>query len=127
MKIKDVTTILLTGPCTNDPHLSEAIAAKLSQHGRRIAPHAWGAGAAQMQNLPCGFACPNTVMLEVAPAYGPLHSELIRDNLVIKDGYVLPPEKPALGIELTDETISRFPFVAGSGEFNSVPGKVLST
>ena len=103
------------------------IAGRLAKHGRNIAPHAWGAGAAQMQNIHCGFACPNTVMLEVAPAYGPLHSELIGDSLQMKDGYVLPPEKPGLGIELKEETIRRFPFVPGTGEFNSVPGKILST
>lgn len=103
------------------------IAARFAKNGRGIAPHAWGAGAAQMQNIHCGFACPNTVMLEVAPAYGPLHSELIGDGLQLKNGYVLPPEKPGLGIELTEETIRRFPFIPGSGEFNSVPGKVLST
>ena len=38
---------------------------------------------------------------------------------------VLPPEKPGLGIELTEETKQRWPFVPGSGEFNSVPGKIL--
>lgn len=103
------------------------IAARFGRQGRNIAPHAWGAGAAQMQNIHCGFACPNTVMLEVAPAYGPLHSELIGDSLRMKDGYILPPEKPGLGIELTDETIGRFPFVPGTGEFNSVPGKILTT
>lgn len=103
------------------------IAGRLAKHGRTIAPHAWGAGAAQMQNIHCGFACANTVMLEVAPAYGPLHSELIGDSLRIQDGYVLPPEKPGLGIELKEETIRRFPFVPGTGEFNSVPGKILST
>lgn len=103
------------------------IAVRLAKQGRNIAPHAWGAGAAQMQNIHGGFACANTVMLEVAPAYGPLHSELIRDSLQIKDGYVLPPEKPGLGIELTEDTIRRFPFVPGSGEFNSVPGKILTT
>jgi L-alanine-DL-glutamate epimerase-like enolase superfamily enzyme len=103
------------------------IAAQLAKRGRNIAPHAWGAGAAQMQNIHSGFACPNTVMLEVAPAYGPLHSELIGDSLQIKNGYVLPPEKPGLGIELKEETIRRFPFIAGTGEFNSVPGKILST
>ncbi|MEO6931507.1 MAG: mandelate racemase/muconate lactonizing enzyme family protein [Chitinophagaceae bacterium] len=103
------------------------IAARFAHRGKNIAPHAWGAGAAQMQNIHCGFACPNTIMLEVAPAYGPLHSELIGDSLQMKDGYILPPEKPGLGIELTDETIRRFPFIPGTGEFNSVPGKILST
>lgn len=103
------------------------IASLLSAKGRSVAPHAWGAGASQMQNVHAGFACPNTVMLEVAPAYGPLHSELIGDSLQIKDGYVLPPEKPGLGIELTDDIIHKFPFIPGTGEFNSVPGKILST
>jgi L-alanine-DL-glutamate epimerase-like enolase superfamily enzyme len=103
------------------------VAAMLAAKGCSIAPHAWGAGASQMQNIHCGFACPNTGMLEVAPAYGPLHSELIGDSLQIKNGFVLPPEKPGLGITLTDNTIRRFPFVRGTGEFNSVPGKILST
>ena len=43
----------------------------------------------------------------------------------MQDGYVLPPEKPGLGIVLTDEIKNRYPFVEGSGEFNSVPGKIL--
>lgn len=103
------------------------IAAGLHKKGSSIAPHAWGAGAAQMQNIHSGFACPNTLILEVAPAYGPLHSELIGDSLQIKDGYILAPEKPGLGIELTEQTIRKFPFIPGSGEFNSVPGKILTT
>ncbi|MES2375464.1 MAG: mandelate racemase/muconate lactonizing enzyme family protein [Bacteroidota bacterium] len=103
------------------------VTASLHQRGRKIAPHAWGAGASQMQNIHCGFASPNTIILEVAPAYGPLHSELISDSLQMKDGYALPPEKPGLGIELTEATIKRYPFQRGSGEFNSVSGKILTT
>jgi galactonate dehydratase len=80
-----------------------------------------------MQNIHGGFACPNTVIMEVAPAFGPLHSELIGDSLQIKNGYVLPPEKPGLGVELTEKTINKYPFVPGTGEFNSVPGKILTT
>lgn len=103
------------------------VALLLAQQSNTIAPHAWGAGASQMQNIHCGFACPNTVMLEVAPAYGPLHSEIIGESLQIRDGFVLPPEKPGLGITLTEDTISRYPFISGSGEFNTVPGKILNT
>jgi len=39
---------------------------------------------------------------------------------------ILPPEKPGLGIELTDDVKNRFPFIPGSGEFNNVPGKNLA-
>lgn len=103
------------------------VAALLDKSGRSIAPHAWGAGASQMQNIHCGFACPNTSILEVAPAYGPLHNELIGDSLQLKNGYILAPEKPGLGITLSPETIKRYPFIPGTGEFNSVPGKILTT
>ena len=65
-----------------------------------------------------------SVMLEIAPAFGPLHSEVIGDSFRMVDGRVLPPEGPGLGIRLTDETKARFPFTGG-GEFNSVPGKIL--
>lgn len=108
-------------------HQFTLVAGMLAKKGRTVAPHAWGAGASQMQNIHCGFACSNTVMLEVAPAYGPLHSELIGDSLQIEKGYVLPPEKPGLGITLTQDTINRYPFIPGTGEFNSVPGKILTT
>ncbi len=102
------------------------VARMLARHGAGVAPHAWGAGASQMQNIHCGFACPNTRIIEAAPAYGPLHYELIGDSFRLRDGYLLPPEKPGLGIELTEATIQKFPFIPGSGEFNSVPGKVLT-
>lgn len=103
------------------------VASLLAKKNRSIATHSWGAGASLMQNIHCGFACPNTIMLEVAPAYGPLHSEVITESLEIKNGYILPPQKPGLGITLTDETIRRFPFIPGTGEFNSVPGKILTS
>ncbi len=103
------------------------VALLFAKSGRSIATHAWGAGASLMQNIHAGFACPNTCMLEVAPAYGPLHSEVIEDVPTIKAGYMQPPEMPGLGIRLTEETIRKFPFIPGSGEFNSVPGKILTT
>lgn len=101
------------------------VAGMLENRGHRIATHAWGAGGSLMQNVHCGFACPNTVILEIAPDYGPLHAEILRDSFVMRDGFVLPPEAPGLGIVLTEDTRRRYPFVPGSGEFNSVPGKIL--
>lgn len=101
------------------------VAAMFEARGRGIATHAWGAGGSLMQNVHCGFAAPNTRILEVAPDYAGLHSDVMNGSFVMRDGYVLPPERPGLGIVLTDEIKNRYPFVEGSGEFNSVPGKIL--
>jgi galactonate dehydratase len=102
------------------------IASMLESRGRKIATHAWGAGGSLMQNIHCGFACSNTAILEIAPNFAGLHSEIIGDSFVMKDGYVLPPKTPGLGIVLTDKIKNRYPFVPGSGEFNDVPGKILT-
>jgi galactonate dehydratase len=102
------------------------VAAMLEGRGRRIATHAWGAGGSLMQNIHCGFACGNTAILEMAPAYAGLHSEVIGDSLIMKDGYILPPQMPGLGIQLTDAIKKKYAFVPGSGEFNDVPGKILT-
>lgn len=102
-----------------------AVAQLLEKRGRKIATHAWGAGGSLMQNVHCGFVASNTAILEIPPDYAGLHSEIIDGGLVIKDGFILPPDRPGLGIVLTDETKRRYPFKPGSGEFNSVPGKIL--
>lgn len=101
------------------------IAELLHKRERKIATHAWGAGGSLMQNLHCGFAAPNTCILEVPPDYAGLHADIMAGSFVMEDGYVVPPEKPGLGIVLTDKIKNQYPFVRGSGEFNSVSGKVL--
>jgi galactonate dehydratase len=104
-----------------------AVARMMEARGKKIATHAWGAAGALMQNVHCAFAAPNTCILEIPPDYAGLHTDLLGGSFVMKDGYVLPPDRPGLGIALTDEIRRRYPFVPGSGEFVSVPGKILAT
>src|SRR2546422_8071418 len=98
----------------------------LESRGRKLATHSWGAGGSLMQNIHAAFACANTTIVEVAPDYGPLHSEIMNGSFVMKDGMVLPPEKPGLGIILSDAIKNRYRFIPGSREFNSVIGKILT-
>jgi galactonate dehydratase len=102
------------------------IASLFEVRGRRIATHSWGAGGALMQNVHCAFAAGNTAICEVPPAMGPLHTEIVGDSFRMRDGRILPPDTPGLGIVLSEAVRDRFPFVPGSGEFNPVPGKPLT-
>jgi L-alanine-DL-glutamate epimerase-like enolase superfamily enzyme len=102
------------------------IAALFEERGRRVATHSWGAGGGLMQNIHAAFAAPNTTIVEIPPAAGPLHIEVVGDSFVMRDGRVLPPETPGLGISLPQALRDRYPFVPGSGEFNPVPGKPLT-
>jgi len=103
---------------------TKRVADELKSQDRRIATHSWGAGGSLMQNVHLAFSCSNTAIVEVTADYGPLHSELIGDSLSIKDGCFLPPQTPGLGVVLTEQTKSQFPFIPGSGAYSSVPGKI---
>jgi galactonate dehydratase len=102
------------------------VAGMFDAGGKGIATHSWGAAGSLMQNIHAAFAASNTRILEVAPAFGGLHRDLLADGaFTLRDGFVLPPEGPGLGVVLDDDIKRRYAFVPGSGEFNSVPGKVL--
>lgn len=103
------------------------VAHLFDSRNQKVATHSWGAGVAQMQNIHAGFAAPNTTILEIPPAAGSMHTELWGDSYVMRDGYILPPTQPGLGVRLTDEIKERYPFIPGTGEFNSVPGKIMDT
>lgn len=101
------------------------VAALFDRGGLSIAPHAWGAGGAVMQNIHAAFAAPNTLIVELPPDPGPLHHEIWGDSLRFQDGVLTPPEEPGLGITLTTEVKETYPFVPGAEEFSSVPGKLM--
>lgn len=103
------------------------VAKMLEGRGRTIATHSNSSGGGFMQNLHCGFACANTVILEVIPDYAGLHSEIFGDSFILRDGYAIVTDKPGLGVELSDEVKRKYPFIPGTGEFNPVPGKILTS
>ncbi len=103
------------------------VSAMLAAQGKQNATHAWGAGGSLLQNIHCGFASSNTLILEIPPDFGGSHSDLMGESFRMANGNILPPQLPGLGIALTDRIKSKYPFIPGSGEFNSVPGKQLTT
>lgn len=99
------------------------VANMFHHRGKRIAPHAWSAGAGVMANIHAAFVAPNTAIVELPVLPGPLHSEIYGPGYRFQDGYLLPPEGPGLGINLAEATKANYPFIPGSGEWNPVPGR----
>lgn len=95
--------------------------------GIGIASHSWSAGVGVMQNIHAAFASASTVVVEIPPDAGELHTALWGDSLVLKDGYVLPPAAPGLGVSLPNGIEEKFPFRPGMEEFSGVPGKLLDS
>ncbi|MFT5469731.1 MAG: L-alanine-DL-glutamate epimerase-like enolase superfamily enzyme [Verrucomicrobiales bacterium] len=104
--------------------------------GVSIATHAWSATPGVAANLHAAFASRNTAVCEMA-AYNPARSDLnthieapLLSDLwieppVLENGHIRLADTPGLGVRLPDDFIARHPFEPGSGEFNSVEGKIL--
>ena len=48
--------------------------------------------------------------MELDYTYNPLRVELLRQPLEVESGFLLPPDKPGLGIELDAGALERFAF-----------------
>lgn len=96
-----------------------------AHQNRQVASHAWGSGGAVMQNIHAAFATPNTLIVEIPPAAGPLHTEVWGESLGLVDGMIEAPTAPGLGVTLTDELKAAWPYVPGVEEFVSAPGKQM--
>lgn len=106
--------------------------------GVPIATHAWSATVGAAGNLHAAFACRNTRILEMA-AYNPsrpklnthLEAPLLTDLWVeppvLEQGRVRLSDAPGLGVRLPPDFIEKYPYQPGTGEFNSVHGKILAT
>lgn len=99
------------------------VARMFAAEHKHVAAHVWGSGGSVMENIHAAFASPNTVIVEIPPLPGGLHTEIYADGYRFKDGYILPPDSPGLGIRLTDATKQKHRFIRGSGEWNQVQGK----
>ena len=105
--------------------------------GVAIATHAWSATPGVAANLHAAFACRNTRIVEFAaynpnqPALNthinaPLLTELWVEPPVLERGRLRLASTPGLGVRLPEGFLEKYPFQPGSGEFNSVTGKVLT-
>jgi D-galactarolactone cycloisomerase len=86
------------------------IAALAAQHGVPISFHTWGDGVALAASVHLSAALQNSVVMELDYTYNPLREELLRQPLAVRNGYLVPPDKPGLGIELNLEALRKFAF-----------------
>jgi L-alanine-DL-glutamate epimerase-like enolase superfamily enzyme len=49
-------------------------------------------------------------VMELDYTYNPLREELLREPVRFENGYLTPPEKPGLGMELDQQALQRFAF-----------------
>jgi L-alanine-DL-glutamate epimerase-like enolase superfamily enzyme len=81
--------------------------------GQLCAPHNWHDALLTAANGSLAAGIPNLMMLETNQTMNPLRTDLLKEPLVPKDGFIELPNKPGFGIEVIDDVEKRFPFIEG--------------
>ncbi|MCE9591454.1 MAG: mandelate racemase/muconate lactonizing enzyme family protein [Planctomycetes bacterium] len=79
--------------------------------GRLIVPHCWKTGIGIAASAHMAFAVPHCPFIEYLPAQltdSGLRRDLCDDGLVFKNGVLLPPTRPGLGVVLNKEALRKY-------------------
>jgi len=89
------------------------IAQMAHRHGIDVCPHSWHNGLMAVEHAHYVAALPNPRVLELCMIQGPLQWAILKDEPAIEDGWLVMPDKPGLGVELTQDLEARFPYIEG--------------
>jgi D-galactarolactone cycloisomerase len=99
------------------------ITAMAAKHKVPVSFHTWGDGVALAASVHLAAALKDCIVMELDYTYNPLREELLREPFEVENGYLIPPEKPGLGVELNQQALQKFAF-SGTEEL-SVRQKTL--
>ncbi|MEH6781706.1 MAG: mandelate racemase/muconate lactonizing enzyme family protein [Rhodoglobus sp.] len=83
--------------------------------GVKTVPHVWGSGVTFAANLHTVLANPHVELFEYCTLPNPLRDAMRVEEVDFRDGGIVAPKSPGLGIQLTPEIEARFPFTPGGG------------
>jgi D-galactarolactone cycloisomerase len=86
------------------------IAVLAAAHKIPVSFHTWGDAVALAASIHLSTALKDCIVMELDYTYNPLREDLLREPFKVQSGYLIPPEKPGLGIELDQNALERFAF-----------------
>jgi D-galactarolactone cycloisomerase len=86
------------------------IAAMAAEHHVPLSFHTWGDGIALAASVHLSAALKECIVMELDYTYNPLRAELLREPLEVENGFLVPPDKPGLGVELDSKAVEKFAF-----------------
>ncbi|MZR32512.1 mandelate racemase/muconate lactonizing enzyme family protein [Sneathiella litorea] len=91
----------------------------------QIAPHMYCGPVSAMADIQLSTCTPNFLIQESINTMGDFHAEILKEPIQWEDGYIIPPTKPGLGIELDEEVIARHPFTGDKLHLEMVDNPVV--
>jgi galactonate dehydratase len=88
---------------------AKKIAGMAEAYYAQIAPHLYAGPVEAMANVHIATCSPNFLILEGLETWGGFYNEILKEPIRWEEGYVIPPDKPGLGIELNEEVMKKYP------------------
>ena len=89
---------------------AKKIAGMAEAHYVQIAPHLYCGPIEAAANIQIGTCSPNFLIQESIETFGGFYAELLKEPIRWEDGYIVPPDKPGLGVELDEEVAAKHPY-----------------
>jgi D-galactarolactone cycloisomerase len=81
-----------------------------AEHKVGLSFHTWGDAVALAASLHLSAALRECGMMELDYTYNPLREELLKEPLEMRKGFMAPPDKAGLGVELDGRALETFAF-----------------
>ena len=91
---------------------AKTIAGMAEAHYAQIAPHLFCGPIEGAANIQIDTCSPNFLIQESIEMWGGFHTEILKEPIQWQNGYIIPPTKPGLGVELNEEAAARHPYNA---------------
>jgi L-alanine-DL-glutamate epimerase-like enolase superfamily enzyme len=81
---------------------------RIEFYRRQSNAHAWSSAICSAASLAISFSTPSAKLFELKPLRNPMQHELVSEPFEHRDGYMYPPTKPGLGIDIIEEVVDRY-------------------
>ena len=81
---------------------AKKIAAIGEGHYAKVALHMYGGPVAGSANIQLDVCSPNFLIQEGIQSWDGFHAEILQEPVVWENGYITPPTRPGLGVELDE-------------------------
>ena len=82
---------------------SKKIAGMAEAHYLQVAPHVYGGPLIAAAALQLSLCSPNLLIMEAIERFDGVHAQFVESPFEWRDGYLLPPPGPGLGVNLREE------------------------
>jgi 2-dehydro-3-deoxyphosphogalactonate aldolase len=89
---------------------AKKIAGMAEAHYAQIAPHLYCGPIEAAANIQLATCSPNFLIQESIETFGGFYAEILKEPIKWEDGYIIPPDKPGLGVELNEAVAAQHPY-----------------